>query len=209
NFSKLYFNRFSILIACVITISFLANAIMGSDLSSKSVLRLFTFLSLFLLFPFVEGFKILNWVLYFCLIYLLLSQLAYIVGISPLINYFSTFYPYTGELRAYTSDFLSSGSGDIEFVMNRRYGGIYHNPNQLMRYISLLLLIFLIENRSRGFVYKLPFVLLVLFATSIAGSRTGFIFVIIVVLAHFYLDPDFSFSRKVTLIASGVLSLII
>lgn len=208
-FSKLNYNKYSFIFGGVIILSFLVNAIMGADISIKSLQRLFTFITLFLLFPFVLYFKIYNWVLYFCLTYLLLSQLAYVLGINFLVQFYNTFYPYTGELQGYSSDFLLSGSGEVDFILNRRYGGIYHNPNQLIRYISLLLLVLFIENRNRSLLYKLPFLSLVFIATSIAGSRTGFFFVIIVIVfSYFYNRPKISISNAALPLFTVILTLV-
>src|SRR5690606_6912724 len=207
---EITYNKYSLVFGGVILLRFVLNNIVGSEISVKSLQRLFTFITLFLLFPFVLYFKIYNGVLYFCLAYLLLSQLAYVFGIGFLVNFYNTFYPYTGDLQIYNSEFLLSGSGEADFVLNRRYGGIYHNPNQLIRYISVLLLVFFIENRNRSQLYKVPFLILVILATSIAGSRTGFFFVIIVIgFSFFYQRPPISILKSSVPLFMGLLGLIL
>src|SRR5690606_9705534 len=114
----------------VILSSLILNVIFfDSNISWKSILRLLSFGFLFLLFPFSTYVKLPLSVLFCSLIFILVSQVAYAYGISPLVQFFDNFYPYTGDQRGFQSEFLLSGAGDIDFMTNRRYGGLYHNPN--------------------------------------------------------------------------------
>ncbi|HBY68438.1 MAG TPA: hypothetical protein DEG69_12190, partial [Flavobacteriaceae bacterium] len=75
---------------------------------------------------------------------------------------FDRIYPYEGSVKGFSSDFLLSGSGNMDFVQTRRYGGLYHNPNQAVRYVSVILAIFLIEVKKYAFFKQLPFLIIVL-----------------------------------------------
>ena len=189
NFKAIGINKFSILIIVIVALSFVLNVFLDTSIENKAVMRLFSLCTLFLFFPFVTQVTIPNWALYSALAYILISQFAYVLGISPLVSFFDSFYPYYGETESFKTEYLMSGAGDVDFIKNRRYGGLYHNPNQAVRYISVLLAVFLIENKNYRVWKKLPFIGLVLISVSLSGSRTGFLVTLILLIGNYlFLD---------------------
>lgn len=172
----------------IITISFIATSISTEGLELKSVTRYFSFSVLFLLFPFSPSLVIPNKVLYFALVIIVLSQLSFVVGLSQIVSLIDTIYPYQGDKLGYDSQYLLGGAGDLDFVKNRRYGGIYRNPNQAVRYISLLFIVYLIENKNNSFVKKIPFIAIVIISILISGSRTGLIVTLILLIYSIYFN---------------------
>ncbi|MBP8987827.1 MAG: hypothetical protein KBG92_08490 [Spirochaetes bacterium] len=147
----------NIVFVVIILFSFSINAIAGNNIELKDVARLFSFLILFSLFPFIHSVKISNLILYVSLLFIFFSQIAYVLNISLLVSFFDRFYPYSGEVRGFSSEFLLQSSRDIESIVHRRYGGLYHNPNQAVRFVTLLLSVFLLENRRNSIKIILPY----------------------------------------------------
>jgi len=143
-------NKILLIFVVVIIISFIINSIvLSGDISLKSCSRLLSFVLIFITFPFTSAIEIPIKVLYFAVLFILFSQVAYVINISFLVKFFDGVYPYTGDKLGSSSDFLLSGAGDINFVVNRRYGGLFHNPNQCSRYISALMVVFLIQTKNK------------------------------------------------------------
>ncbi|TYB69458.1 hypothetical protein ES676_13985 [Bizionia saleffrena] len=172
-------NNYSLAILLIIITSFTINVIAGEINEFKDFFRLLSFCSLFLLFPFTHYFKVPLVLLYIALGFIFISQIAYAVGVNPLVVFFDTYFPYEGETVGFTSDFLQKGAGEIDFVTKRRYGGIYHNPNQAVKYVSVLFLVYLIEAHKKKLITQLPFIIMSLSSVLLSGSRTGFIVIFV------------------------------
>jgi hypothetical protein len=167
----------------------------------KDLARLFLFVSLFALFPFVLKVKISHKILYFTLIYIVVSQFAYVLNIGFLVNFYNSLYPYTGDVRGFTSDFLIQNAGDINLIVNRRYGGLFHNPNQLVRFVSLLLAVILIENKNNSINKIAPFIIISVFSFILSGSRSGFLVGFILIVFSFVYLRENKFNLKGILIS--------
>lgn len=179
----------NIVFVVIILFSFSINAIAGNNIELKDVARLFSFLILFSLFPFIHSVKISNLILYVSLLFIFLSQIAYVLNISLLVSFFDRFYPYSGEVRGFSSEFLLQSSRDIESIVHRRYGGLYHNPNQAVRFVTLLLSVFLLENRRNSIKIILPYLIISFSSLILAGSRTGIVVGgILIIMCFIYLQ---------------------
>ena len=178
--------KFVLFIILIIASSFIINSI--NVFSINTLFRFLSFIVLFGLFPFTKSIKISTTVLYISLFYIILSQVSYVLGINLLVNFFDSIYPYTGNQIGYQTDYLLRSAGDLESIVHRRYGGLYHNPNQCVKYVSFLLIIFLINAKGELKLYKkLIFLVSVLISIILSGSRTGFVVVLIVVLYDLFI----------------------
>lgn len=190
---RLVFNSIKIkyTFVLIIILSFSINVLIGNNIEFKDLARLGLFVILFALFPFVSNVKISRIVLYLSLLYIVISQIAYVLNIGFLVNFYNSLYPYTGEVRGFTSDFLTQNAGDIDWIVNRRYGGIFHNPNQLARFVSLLLAVILIENKNKSIKKIIPFIIISAFSFVLSGSRSGFLVgFILIVMSFIYLREN-------------------
>lgn len=177
-----FFNKNSILVLIVFMFSFLVN-VLYNNINIESFLRLLSFILLFGLFPFTKPIKISKVVLYLSLLFIFFSQIAYSFGIHSFINFFDNIYPYTGDKLIYQTDFLLKSANGFDSMINRRYGGLYHNPNQCVRYVSLIFIVFLIESKkSNNYLIKIPFIIIVYFSVLLSGSRTGLIVITFLIL---------------------------
>lgn len=178
--------RIMLFLVAIIILSFILNVLMGNVIETKDIYRLFSYIFLFGLFPYVsKNTFISNKILYATAIIILTSQIAYVFNISFLVSFFDKLYPYTGETRSFSSEYLLQGAGNIDFIVNRRYGGLYHNPNQLVRFLSLILIVFYIENKTNKLIKIIPFIIITTISYILAGSRTGLLVGIILTVTYF------------------------
>jgi len=193
---SLNIKRYSLFIIIIMIISFILNLLIN-NVSNSGTLRLISFILLFGLFPFTKPIKISNVIIYISLVYIILSQVAYVLGINSLISYFDSLYPYTGDKLGYQTEFLLRSAGDIESIVNRRYGGLYHNPNQCVRYVTLLLVVFLINSKEKiKLIKKIFFIALVYISVLLSGSRTGLVVVTFIVLYDLFRYNKVKFNFK-------------
>jgi hypothetical protein len=182
---KITLNKYAIVFFATIYISFTINIFIGDIITNKSIMRIFSFALLFLLFPFTSYVRVHNMILYGILLFIFLSQIAYVQGIGPLVSFFDFYFPYEGDRVGFSSDYLLQSAGDLDSIVNRRYGGLYHNPNQAVRYVSVVLTLFLIENKSASILRILPFITLAFISIILSGSRTGIIVLVVLVIIQY------------------------
>jgi len=177
-----------IFMVIIIFFSLVWNTLYGVDISIKSTLRGFYVVELILFFPFARNIKIKNIYLYTVVIIILFSQLCYIYNIQSFITLFNIIYPYRGDIESESIDYLVEhsqiGRSLIE-LQSIRFGGLFHNSNQLMKYVSLCAVTFLAENAYKPIKIQLPFVALVIISALLAGSRTGFFIIFVSIILAF------------------------
>jgi len=186
-------NYLQISMIILIFISFIWNLLYGVELSNKSLLRAFYISELILFFPFVSNIRIPNSYLYLIISVILMSQLSYILNVGFLINLFNSIYPYTGEELYYTSSYLIEKSSTISSISDFgliRYGGLFYNSNVCMKYVSLILIVFVIENKGVYFKKHMIFYTLVIISSILASSRTGFVIILFAVILGYYLKNN-------------------
>lgn len=158
-----------------------------AKLDTKGLLRNIVIFELILFFPFARNVQISNTYLYFGVIFIFISQISYISGISSVISFFNNNYPYEGDAYYYQSDYLISKSGDMSLTnRNFRLGGLFLNPNQCARYLTILFGVFLCENYSKNLKNILPFMIICILAIVATGSRTGFLITVLMLLWYIF-----------------------
>ena len=163
---------FVLVVVMSITISMILNI---QDASQKAFLSTFSILLYLICFPFVGQTRIRNVYLYFCLSYIIFSQLVYLFGISSLSNLFDLVYPLSEEDVTYNTYVSMRENLGYDTLFNYRLGGLYHNGNQTARYLSFLLAFFLINNQDRRSRGVLIFSAVAYAGVLFTGSRTGFV----------------------------------
>lgn len=200
NYIRHSFNRPLLFLFVVVFVSFVINLI-KYDISWKDLLRFCSFSFLFLLFPFCPNIRIQKTTLYFILGVILFSQIAFSFGISSIVRIIDIIYPYEGNALGYNSEYILKSAGQIEMMVNRRYGGLYRNPNQCVRYVSVLLITFFIASKNNTFRQKFFFISLALFSVILSGSRTGLV-VVLLIIAYNYMHFEDMISKFKKLILS-------
>ena len=178
-----------LLLVFIVCVSLIWNLLVGVNITSKSLIRAFYICEMMWFFPFCPSIRIPSLYLYFVSGTILLSQLCTILNIGPIISFFDSIYPPSGEFDWESSEYLVSHAEDantLSALQEIRFGGIFHNPNRCMKYVSLCLVVFLVDNFEKPFIRILPFVLITITSSLLAGSRTGFVIVVISLLSFFY-----------------------
>jgi len=141
--------------------------------SLKAFQSTFTILLYFACFPFVGPIRIRKFYLIFCLAYIFISQIVYLLGIPSLTAFYDMVYPISEDDLSYYGHIQNSIG--YSNVFNFRLGGIYHNPNQCARYLTMLMAFFLSVNHPKNVREVIYFILISYVGVLLTGSRTGFV----------------------------------
>lgn len=141
--------------------------------SVKAFQSTFTIFLYFACFPFVGKVQVHNNYLYFCLAYILISQLVYLLGIPGLTTFYDRYYPISEEDLNYYN--YMQNNITAEAVFDYRLGGLYHNSNQCSKYLTLLMAFFLSVNHSKNSKNMIFFIFITFIGILLTGSRTGFV----------------------------------
>ncbi len=160
-----------LLIVGVIFLSYITN--INESIGFKDYLNAFNIILLIFLFPYFKSlnFKVWNSSIVFIAIAIILSQLAFIYNLSIL---------KTLILKIYESD--DSGQSFELFINANRNGGLYFNPNQASKYLTILFAFSLIILQKKYF--RLFTVATICVSIFLTGSRTGF-FIALVILFYY------------------------
>jgi len=193
----------------VFFISFSKN-IGGVSLSNdKDMLMNIYLMLLLLLFPFSKAIKPMHpYVYIFSIGYLFISQLSYAFNIPFVVDYFEMFYKYQGDQLGYQSEFLLSGAGDLDFTKYRRYGGLFHNPNQAMKYMTLLYLGALLFWAKNSLPKFLIISLIVFTSVILSGSRTALIIYSITSVFYVFFKVKLTGNNSVFSFVAAILGVI-
>jgi hypothetical protein len=154
----------------ILILSFFYNTIVGSTLYIDSIIKIIYISFLIIFFPLTRNYKILKGSLIFCVILIVLSQISFFLQISSISNIIENYYTNDVYFNSYEGLAIDEYSGDFGFL---RFGGIYRNPNQCGRMVTLLYAVFLLTT-SKSFS-KVDFSMLIIFLFSVllTGSRTA------------------------------------
>lgn len=167
-------SSFSILILVYILGVFIFNVFLPvTELGEKDLFRLAQYLLLIGLFPFVDKAEILNLTLYIVLSVIVISQLAYVIDYTPVVNLVNSVYFSNEDIAGISYERYQDAAGDLSSILGMRYGGIYGNANQYGRFLDLWLVVYLIENQKAPTFRLVLIVAIVTLSTLLTGSRTA------------------------------------
>ena len=150
-------------------ISIIYNLIAQTDFYTDSLIKVFYILILIVFFPICANYRISNKSIIIALFLILISQVSYILQISFVTDLIQTYY--SDNFDSSSSEILASGYSSN--FLNLRFGGIYRNPNQCGRVVTLLLAIYLINKNLKFKTYDLLFYLIFVTSILLTGSRTA------------------------------------
>ncbi len=185
-----------VLIPLVLSLAFNS----AGDVGIKSLLSWVTIAMYFTLFPFVGPVKVRNSYLTICLIFIILSQLVYLLDIGFLTSFIDTYYPISENDMNFYSYMRNNIS--YENMTNFRLGGLYRNPNQCARYLTFLLAFYLVSNRQKPLRSQWMFPLTALSAILMTGSRTGLVVAALLLFFTLFRKRDMpAMAKFVTILA--------
>lgn len=170
-----WFPVFAILIALLTNIA--------GDASQKALFAAVANILYLLSFPFVCGYRVKNIYLYSTFALIFLSQVSYMFQITPVVAFVDKYYPIVWNERGITH---MIDTIDTTNYTSFRLGGIYRNPNQCAKYVSLLLAVFLINNKNKSVISQFWFLILCFFSVLLTGSRTGLVVVSLLIIIALY-----------------------
>lgn len=154
----------AILLALLLNIS--------GEASSKSVFAAIAIIIYLFTFPMVRAMELKNTYLYLTFGLIFLSQIGYIYQWTPIVNLVNRFYPVNWNEKGITH--MMETINETNYI-SFRLGGLYRNPNQCAKYVTLLFSVFLIKNKDKSMIKQIWFVLLCFVSVLMTGSRTGFV----------------------------------
>lgn len=176
-------------------------------IQQKALLMWLTIVMYFTLFPMVGPVKVRNSYLYICLSFIILSQFAYLLNIGGFTNFLDIYYPIAeGDTNYYS--YMRSNITYENFI-DYRLGGLYRNPNQCSRYLTLLLAFFVVSNRKEPLRNQFLFCGLALAAVLLTGSRTGLAVAILILFFSLFRRSELFLVKVLVVLAFIVAGFII
>lgn len=166
----------------------------------KSLYKVINLLVLFSLFPYInyKNVYIRRWFVVMMICLVIFTQLVWLLGFQPIIKLLDSIYPTT----------VSYGQIGVDLSLNigGRYGGIFHNPNDCSRNVTILTAMYLVlsgrEKRTDILV-----LFLMGFSIFLTGSRTG-IMMFVATVSIYILNQESITKKKKIIILSAILSVL-
>lgn len=203
--SNRFFYKNNWLVVVPIIITLLVNIPQG--ISSKSLTSCFTILLYFVCFPIVGRIRVPNGYLYFILVVILLSQLAYLLNIPFVTHLLDTYYP-VYEMNENSINYMRSHI-NTDNVLDYRLGGLYRRANICSKFLSFLLVFFLITNSKNNIRSLLPFIIICFLGVVLTGSRTGFIVSSLVIIVFLFVNKSISSTWRIILTVAVIVGFIV
>lgn len=182
-----------LLLGCI-AFSLIINTIIGSP-STKSIISACYFFLILLMFPFVSDVRIRNTYIYIALLYIVVSQITMVIHVPAISDFFEVAYPLSEESEGYYQYVLSNATSDN--FSGFRLAGLFRNPNQCSKYVTLITVVFLLDSRT-PFIKSLPFLGVASISILMTGSRTGLVVFMCLVFFSLLLNDKVSRSAKTT-----------
>lgn len=184
--SSFNFSLSTFVILTSLALSFIYNTFSNpSSINGQSISRVIMIALILSFFPFCRIKKISKIFIIASILYIFLSQVAYYFNWNDLVSFYDTYYPYEGDIKSYTSDYLKEQS--VLLGDNTRLGGLFHNPNHCARLYTLLLAVYLISTPNGTKLFeKFLIILAILFGVVLTGSRTGLFISFLLLLLSFF-----------------------
>lgn len=168
----------ALLVFVSLSISILAN--MTQVASMKPLLTCVTIMMYSVCFPFADAeIRVRPVYFYVTLVCIVLTQVAYLLDVSFVTNLLDTYYPIEGDLENVYLNMQRNIT--YENMLSYRLGGLYRNPNQCARSLTLLLAAFLLLYKERNIWW---FAVLAFAGIVLTGSRTGFIIASLIIVTY-------------------------
>jgi len=169
---------FFIIFAIIISFFF---AFFWSKISIDNYFRFFNLFLLFIFFPISKNYSIKPNLLLFILVIIFASQLVYFFNITPIIDTIEKIYTLDPHQNALGHGALNELSAKYAF----RTGGIYHNPNNCGEYLTLIMVIYILETINVKNYRNYLFYFLMAGSIILTGSRTTAIVILLIIFYYF------------------------
>lgn len=171
---------YKIILLLSIAITFAFSGTLLGSYSLDNVVKVINIYLILVLFPISNRIKLNNKYLTISLVVIFISQISYIINLSIVVNFIEKFY--SNDYFNFSEILALDGRANIGGSF--RFGGLFRNPNQCGRMVTLLLGIYLINNekiKSKDYLV----ISLALLSVLLTGSRTAFLISLILIFTHF------------------------
>ena len=196
---KLYIGWNYIVLLCLF-LSLLFNSFWLIPENFKSLYKVFNLCVLLSLFPFFKynDIYIRRWFVVTMIGIVIFTQIVWLLGLQPIIKLLDNIYPAT----------VSYGQIGVDLSLNigGRYGGVFHNPNDCSRNITILTaMYFVLSGRNKRIDFLVLF--LMCFSIFLTGSRTGIIMFCATVSIYILNQEGITKKQKLFILSSVLLVL--
>lgn len=196
---KLYIGWNYIVLLCLF-LSLLFNSFWLIPENFKSLYKVFNLCVLLSLFPFFKynDIYIRRWFVVTMIGIVIFTQIVWLLGLQPIIKLLDNIYPAT----------VSYGQIGVDLSLNigGRYGGVFHNPNDCSRNITILTaMYFVLSGRNKRIDFLVLF--LMCFSIFLTGSRTGIIMFCATVSIYILNQESITKKQKLFILSSVLLVL--
>lgn len=196
---KLYIGWNYIVLLCLF-LSLLFNSFWLIPENFKSLYKVFNLCVLLSLFPFFKynDIYIRRWFVVTMICIVIFTQIVWVLGLQPIIKLLDNIYPAT----------VSYGQIGVDLSLNigGRYGGVFHNPNDCSRNITILTaMYFVLSGRNKRIDILVLF--LMCFSTFLTGSRTGIMMFCATVSIYILNQEGITKKQKLFILSSVLLVL--
>lgn len=196
---KLYIGWNYIVLLCLF-LSLLFNSFWLIPENFKSLYKVFNLCVLLSLFPFFKynDIYIRRWFVVTMICIVIFTQIVWLLGLQPIIKLLDNIYPAT----------VSYGQIGVDLSLNigGRYGGVFHNPNDCSRNITILTaMYFVLSGRNKRIDFLVLF--LMCFSIFLTGSRTGIIMFCATVSIYILNQESITKKQKLFILSSVLLVL--
>lgn len=213
-YNKIRLNKYIFQYKLLITASILFTLVYSFALSHPiyldSTLKIFNILLLIVFYPLINGYTISEKLIIYTVAVVLASQLVFIFNVTPVVEFIKNYYTTEG-FKNWGERVLTENISGNWSVFDMRFGGIFRNPNQCGRMLTLLLVVYLQLKKTLNFK---DILVLILFFTSLllTGSRTSMLIFVFIVLYFVFrnvkVKKSYVYSLSVVVaIALGILSI--
>lgn len=190
-----YKGNFIVIIPLLLTI--LIN--LPQNITVKGALGGISMLLYFFCFPLVWKCKLPNNYLFITLFIVFFSQLIYLFRIPFLVELLNQLYP-INEADYGIGNMQKTISSDN--LLDFRLGGLYRNPNDCARSLTMMLAAYLSLNYTKSIKQLWVFIVISFIAVLLTGSRTGFAVSSIIILVYLYNSKSINKSLMLFLVVS-------
>ncbi|WP_298418006.1 O-antigen ligase family protein [uncultured Kordia sp.] len=178
------FGEYKLLVITSMFVTFVYTIIIGNGLYVSSLVKMINIAILIIFFPLINGYEFKDRLIVFSVSLILFSQLAFIFNIQSVTSFIDAYYS-SENFRNWGEIVLQNDTLGNRSIFDLRFGGVFRNPNQCGRMLTLMLIVYLQGKKKLVKKHYLS-LLIILCSIVLTGSRTTMI-IFVLLISYFFL----------------------
>jgi len=181
-----------------VSLSYFYNVVMGAQFETDSIIKIGYLTIILLSFPISRTYKIFESTIFVCIILIFITQISYPLNISFIIDMIDTYYARESFFNNSEAVMLNTYTGSL---LDLRFGGVFRNPNQCARIVTLLYGVFLVNKINNGSsIFNVLSLLLFIPSILMTGSRTSLVIFIMLTGLYYYYKSKYVFKKSILIL---------